>query len=177
MRLGKRGGHLDAVDEVGAAALEVIPHAQRVDAVGRNGDAEAGIQATHAAAVVIGAEIGAGVRWRDVDDGIQGRTEGLREALAFEAPAPSSSVSRKKSTSPGWPMTPLRRRPRPAAPRWPRPSCRWVPPRGNCRRSRGGRRCRKGPKRLRPGEQLRSRRGVRSAARPPRRRRPSPRRS
>ena len=40
---GQGRGQLDAVDEVGAAALEVVAHAQRVDAVGRDGDAEAGI--------------------------------------------------------------------------------------------------------------------------------------
>ena len=36
-----RGDHLDAVDEVGAAAFKVIGDADGVDAVGRDGDAEA----------------------------------------------------------------------------------------------------------------------------------------
>ena len=48
-----RGDHLDAIDEIRPAALEVIRDAYRVDTVRRHGKFEFGIKSAHAAAVVV----------------------------------------------------------------------------------------------------------------------------
>ena len=68
-----RGDHLDAVDEVGAPSLEVIGDAHGVDTVDRSGELETGVEATHAAAVVV-ADDGRALGCVHVDDRIEGRT-------------------------------------------------------------------------------------------------------
>ena len=78
-----RGDHLDTVNEVGSAALQVVSDADRVDAVDRSGDLEAGIQTAHTSAVIVADERSALGRV-DIDDGIEGRTEDLGEGAAFE---------------------------------------------------------------------------------------------
>ncbi|MEY3548342.1 MAG: hypothetical protein RLZZ552_709 [Verrucomicrobiota bacterium] len=78
-----RGHHLDAVDEVHAAPFEVVGDADRVDAVGRGGEAETGIKTTHAAAVVVARE-GVALGAEHGDDGVEGRTQRLGERAALE---------------------------------------------------------------------------------------------
>ena len=81
-RLG--GDHLDTVDEVGSAAFEVVRDADRVDAVDGRGELEAGIEATHAATVIVADDRRRALRGVDVDDRIKGRTQHLGERAAFE---------------------------------------------------------------------------------------------
>ena len=61
----------------------MVGDADRVNAVDRSGDLEAGIQAAHTSAIIVADERSA-LRGVDIDDRIEGRTEDLGEGAAFE---------------------------------------------------------------------------------------------